>query len=94
MFLAQAYVYALAGDPNQAREITEKVLRDSNAEQIDFTDAAVVYAALRENDLTFEYLEKAFVKADTNILLLRTDPRFASIRDDKRYNVLLKKLKL
>jgi DNA-binding winged helix-turn-helix (wHTH) protein/Tfp pilus assembly protein PilF len=94
IFLAQGYIYALAGDARRAREITKKVLRDSNAEQVDYTDAAVVYAALRENDLTFEYLEKAFAKADPNILLLRTDPRFVNIRDDKRFNALLEKLNL
>jgi adenylate cyclase len=94
MFLAQAYIYALAGNAPRAREITERVLRESDAEKIDFTDAAVVYAGLGENDLTFEYLEKAFAKCDTNILLLRTDPRFANIRADARFGALLEKLNL
>jgi len=42
----------------------------------------------------FEYLEKAFMKCDTNILLLRCDPSFANIRDDHRFAALLRKLNL
>jgi len=94
MFLAQSYVYALSGEAAKADEILQKVLRESSKEQIDFTDAAIVYAALGENDKAFEYLDKAFKKGDTNILLLRTDPRFEHLHNDSRFNLLLQKLNL
>ncbi|HVE57183.1 MAG TPA: winged helix-turn-helix domain-containing protein [Pyrinomonadaceae bacterium] len=94
MFLAQSYIYALAGETAQATAILRTVLDKSSKEQIDFTDAAIVYAALRENDKAFEYLDKAFKKGDTNILLLRTDPRFEDLHSDSRFVPLLRKLNL
>ena len=94
MFLAQSYIYALSGETAQATEILQEVLDESSKEQIDFTDVAIVYAALRENDRAFEYLDKAFKKGDTNILLLRTDPRFKYLHKDSRFIPLLRKLSL
>lgn len=94
MFLAQSYIFALKGETVQAAEILQNVLDKSSKEQIDFTDVAIVYAALRENDKAFKYLDKAFKKGDTNILLLRTDPRFEYLHRDSRFMPLLRKLNL
>lgn len=94
MFLAQSHIFALSGEAEKAREILEKVLHESDKEQIDFADAAIVHAALGETDKAFELLEKAFKKGDTNILLLRTDPRFERLRSDARFQSLLQRLNL
>jgi DNA-binding winged helix-turn-helix (wHTH) protein/Tfp pilus assembly protein PilF len=92
MFFAEAYIYAAAGEHEKAKEIANEIL--SRQTSIDYTDAATVFAALRENDRAFEYLEKAGEKGGGNILLIRSDPRFSNLHADGRFDAFLKKLNL
>ena len=92
MFFAEAYIYAIAGEHEKAKEIANGILDKQTP--IDYTDAATVFAALRENDRAFEYLEKAFEKGGGNFLLIRSDPRFSNLRADERFDELLKKMNL
>lgn len=94
MFFAEAYIYACADEPEKAREIAEEILNKTNPPPIDYTDAATVFAALREYDRAFQYLEKASETGGGNILLIRSDPRFSNLHSDERFDSLLKKLHL
>ncbi|MEP7038564.1 MAG: winged helix-turn-helix domain-containing protein [Acidobacteriota bacterium] len=95
LLLIKAHIYALAKKENAARETLKSVLTDSdNGRQVDFTDAAAVYSALNDQDKTFEFLEKAFLKGSTNLLCLKVDPRFNKSRGDSRFDALLQKLNL
>lgn len=92
MFFAEAYIYALAGEREKAKEIANEFLNKQTP--IDYTDAATVFAALQENDRAFEFLEKAHEKGSGNILLIRSDPRFSNLYADERFDALLKNLNL
>jgi serine/threonine protein kinase len=56
-------------------------------------DIASLYARLGEHDQAFEWLHKA-VDERFNLLWLRLDPRFDTLRSDARFAALLKKIGL
>jgi len=60
----------------------------------DYRGVALVYVALGETDEAFEWLEKSFQKHEESLCSIGIDPKFDSIRDDPRFNELLKKVGL
>jgi len=55
---------------------------------------ATYHAALGEKDEAFAALNKAYENHEYGILLLKVDPRLDPLRDDPRFQVLLKRLNL
>jgi serine/threonine protein kinase/tetratricopeptide (TPR) repeat protein len=55
---------------------------------------AADYAVLGERDRAFEYLERAYVERDGDLIFLKTDPDFDSLRSDPRYADLLRRIGL
>jgi hypothetical protein len=55
---------------------------------------AQLYADLGEKDHTFEWLNTAYQEHDTELIRLRTDFRFDSLRSDPRYVELVRKVGL
>jgi hypothetical protein len=55
---------------------------------------AYICTALGDKDRTFENLDRAIFDRDPNILGLKTNPSFDTIRDDPRYHALLRKMQL
>jgi hypothetical protein len=50
------------------------------------------YANLNDKDHTFEWLEKAYEERSGWLLELQTDPSWDKLRDDSRFEVLLRKI--
>lgn len=94
MILTLAYVYALAGETEKAVEKLGQTLAQSEGDLVDYTDVAAVRLALGEHEKAFEALEKAYDTGSVNICALRVDPRFKSLRNEKRFVSLLDKLNL
>lgn len=55
---------------------------------------ATVHIGLREIDLAFEWLERAFEERDKMLAYLKVDPVFRPLRGDPRYVDLLRRMKL
>jgi hypothetical protein len=55
---------------------------------------AISYAALREKDEAFAELEKAYQAHDWFLQRMKVDPYMDSLRDDPRFNGLLKRIGL
>ena len=87
------YAYAASGRPTEALKVLEQ-LKDRRAKggYVSAYDIAVVYAGLRENDETFEWLEKAHEECAAGRTWLKVDPRLDSIRPDPRYRELLRRM--
>jgi hypothetical protein len=55
---------------------------------------ALVYTALGEVDLAFEWLDKSYELHEESLCSLKIDPKMDPLRSDPRFNRLLKKMGL
>ena len=55
---------------------------------------ATIYTALGDNDKAFAELEKAYVEHDWELHRLKVDPFINSLRDDPRFNEMVKRIGL
>ena len=53
---------------------------------------ATFFAELGEKDKAFEYLEKAYQAHDTNLIYLKVNPDWDDLRDDPRFQELIRKV--
>ena len=87
---------ALQNDREKALQNIEFIKeRERKNEGINLSlDYAVIYAILGENDLAFEYLFKAVEDKLGAVLLLKTFRPLSHLKEDPRYDLLLKKIGL
>jgi len=92
--VALAYIYAVSDQEDEARKIIENTGIEKMLSSNDYRGVALVYAALGETDEAFEWLEKSYRKHEESLCSIGIDPKFDSIRDDPRFNEILKKVGL
>jgi hypothetical protein len=80
------------GRQQEAKNILRDVINESTKRYIAPTGIAMVYIALGEKDLAFNWLDRAYEAHDTFLNGLKTDVRYDPIHSDPRYAMLLKKL--
>lgn len=88
------YAYALSGRRQEAFQIIDDLKQQSKRSYISPTLIAVVYAGLGEKEQAFEWLDKAYNGQDSNLVYLKVDPMFDSLRSDPRYADLLRRVGL
>jgi TolB-like protein/DNA-binding winged helix-turn-helix (wHTH) protein/Tfp pilus assembly protein PilF len=90
-----AYAYALAGRRSDAQNLLAKLLTMSNpVGYLPPVLVARVYAGLGQKQDAFEWLEKAYQAHGMDLLELKYDPRFASLRSDPRFADLVRRIGL
>jgi tetratricopeptide (TPR) repeat protein len=84
------------GWPSALRRAIEVSLAQRKSKNVVFSpyEIAQLYADLGEKDHTFEWLNTAYQEHDTELIGLRTDFRFDSLRSDRRYVELVRKVGL
>ncbi len=87
---ALPYVFAHAGRKEEARMMMQMV----DPSTVDPTNIAIVYAALGDYDVAFEWLEKAFQNRYRVILWIKSIPEFDPMRNDPRFADLLRRMNL
>ncbi|MEP6938160.1 MAG: hypothetical protein ABI846_00225 [Rudaea sp.] len=87
-----ALAYQARGDHAAAdAALAELIARDRD---IATFQIATVYAFRGENDLAFEWLQRAYDNHDTGILSILVDPLLQRVRSDPRYAAMLARLGL
>ncbi len=92
--VALAHIYAVSGQEDEARKIIEDTGIEKMLSSNDYRGVALVYAALGETDEAFEWLEKSYQKHEDSLCSIGIDPKFDPMRDDPRFNEILKKVGL
>jgi TolB-like protein/DNA-binding winged helix-turn-helix (wHTH) protein/Flp pilus assembly protein TadD len=88
------HAYALAGERNKARQTLDELREMSKHNYVSPYLFAVVYAGLGDKDQTFAWLDKAFQDRSYFLIWLKVEPQFDSLRDDSRFQDLLRRVGL
>jgi hypothetical protein len=86
---------AKAGQSERARQIARSLERKSETDYVDPTGIAAIYAALKDTDSAFKWLEKAFQAHSGTLVELKAEPGWVGwepLRSDSRYGLLMEKL--
>jgi serine/threonine-protein kinase len=86
--------YARMDRRNEAQTILADLIDTSRQNHVPPTPVAALCFVLGEDDLGFQWLERAYEKYDSWIRLLKTDVVFDPVRDDPRFMEILKKVGL
>lgn len=87
-------VYGVSGDKTNARNILDTLISLSSQKYVTAYGVALIYAGLGKNEETFTWLNKAFDERSHWLVWLKSDPRWAAIRLDKRFTALVNKVGL
>ena len=87
-----AAVYARAGRENEARAILRELEGMSKVRPINPVDLAHIHAALGNKARAFVLLEEAYKMRSESLMQIKVEPRFDPIRDDPRFQELLRKM--
>ena len=87
-----AYLYARSGRRQEAVEILEELAEQEKTTYIPPSDLALIHTALGNNDEAFEWLEKAVEVRDADLFMLKVLPVWDPLRDDPRFDDLLRRL--
>jgi tetratricopeptide (TPR) repeat protein len=87
-----AMIYALQGRTKDARKIIKQIEEQVIDNAKYSIKLARVYAALGENEKVFDYLEKAFDEHEIDLIALKVDPAWKTIREDDRFKALVKRV--
>ncbi|NIN92859.1 protein kinase [bacterium] len=88
------FAYAVSGKIKEANRIIDELKEQLKQKYVSAYLIAAIYTALDEKDHAFRWLEKAYEERDVQVIFLKVDPIFDSIRSDLRYRALLKKINL
>ena len=87
------YAYAISGKREKAREVLNEFLKLFSPSSFPAFMIAQIYIGLGENDMAFQWLNKAFDQKDL-APFLTCDPLFDPLRPDPRFPGLLKRANL
>src|SRR5262249_13911184 len=94
MLAGLAQAYAVGGNVAQATKILEKLETQSKQRYVSCYELAIIYVALGKQDQAFGWLEKAYGERASYLIFLKVDPRLDSIRCDRRFSNLLRRMEL
>ena len=84
----------MSGDKQSARKILNGLHEKARKTYVWPFLFAKIHAALGENDLAFEWFEKAYEERDCGLSNLLTDESVDCMRPDPRFDALLKQVGL
>lgn len=89
-----AWAYALAGNQAAARKMLNEWHVRAKQSYVPPYFFAQVHIALGEKDQGLAWLEKAYIERDTRLVQLTVDPAFDSVRSERRFQDLMRRLAL
>ena len=87
-----AYIAAVRGDRKTAIGMVRRLEADPAAQHVMAYYVAKVYAALKDPDQAFTYLDRAADEQAAQIVFVGVDPEFATLRKDPRLPPLMKRV--
>jgi serine/threonine protein kinase/Tfp pilus assembly protein PilF len=88
------HVYAVSGQKQQAQEMLARLKQRSAQGYVSPYQIAAIHAGLGEEDLAFEWLEKAYAERTGWMVHIKWDPRLANLHLDPRFQDLVRRIGL
>src|SRR5713226_3354387 len=88
------HAYAVAGRQRDANRILAKLKELSRQRYISAYDMGLVYVGLGQKEAAMDWLEKAYREHCRSLQFSRVEPRLDPLRNDARFQELLKRLNL
>jgi len=88
------HTYAEAGREAEAREALAELQELAKTAYVGPDLFALIYLALGEHDQAFDWLEKAYEERAFGLMLLKVDQHYDPLRDDPRFDDLLRRIGL
>ena len=92
MLRVAGYAYAKSGRRREAEEVIKRFRGIAKTQYVTSYFVANIYAALGDKEKAFAELEKAFAERDFSLHRLKVDPLMAPLRDDTRFQDLLRRI--
>ncbi len=89
---ALGHALAVSGETNEAREILKELGQLAERRYIPACGVALVHAGLGEREEVYRRLRKAFDERDMNLLWLKVNPRFDSLRGEAEFEELVRRV--
>jgi tetratricopeptide (TPR) repeat protein len=90
-----AYIYAIAGNNDEAEQMLDEMMKLSNQELIQHASSmALIYIGSKNYDQAFIWLETAYQQRDYWLVTAKGAPEFDPVRSDSRFKELLIKMGL
>jgi serine/threonine-protein kinase len=86
------HAYAAAGKPAEARRILEDLHALAKKRYVLPYGFALIHIGLGENEEALEWLERACQDRNGMMAFLQVEPRFDPLRDDPRFQDLLRRM--
>ena len=86
------YALALSGKRSEAQAILEKL--KTTKEYVSPAELAVLYAGLGDKEGALASLERAYAAHDPQMIFLKVDPHYDSLRSDPRFQNIMRLLRL
>ncbi|GAH45627.1 unnamed protein product, partial [marine sediment metagenome] len=89
---ALPHIWAVVTSRSEALEAINKLEKLSEQRYVGAANFALVYASFGEMDKAFQWMEKAYEQRDSWFPYLKMGPPFDILRDDPRYQDLLRRM--
>ena len=93
-YAAIGYVYGIMGQTENSKKILDTMYALASARYVTPYGIALVYSGSGDIENTFKNLDKAVADRANWLVWLKLDPRWTVIRNDRRYDALIRKIGL
>ena len=93
-FAFLAVAYAGSGRTNEARKMLDELKGIAKERYIPPHNFALIYTGLGDKDQAFAFLEKAYAEHSQQLVYLKSEPLFDSLRSDPRFTDLMRRVGL
>jgi adenylate cyclase len=88
------YAYAISGDRAKAEQVLRDIEDQAKQHFVSPTSRAIVCLGLGEKEKALDWLEKSYEQQDAWCPYFKVDPVFDSVRNEPRFQALMKKVGL
>jgi tetratricopeptide (TPR) repeat protein len=91
---ALGYAYGVTGHRDEALDVLADLDQLAKTRYVPPSAKAYVYLGLGQKEVALDYLDRAYEERDTEMIFLRGDPWLSPLRNEPRFQALIKKVGL